>query len=226
MKKRLIALLFTGLLAATSLAHAAPAYVISEFQLTDADSVKPYRAQMPDTLKAHGGQFLARGGKAERKEGIAPMGGVVIIKFDSPEQAKNWYNSDAYQSIKPIRQRSGNTRSILVEGLDEQAGSISRNGTPHAYYIAEFEPTDSQGMRPYSEKVESLFAPYSGRYIVRGKSAEEVEGFGSQGRMVVIEFDSLQQAQNWYNSPEYAELRKIRWQSGNTRAMIVEGVAQ
>ena len=52
------------------------------------------------------------------------------------------------------------------------------------------------------------------------------EGFGAQGRLIMIQFDSLAQAHAWYNSPEYQALIPIRHRSGNTRTYIVEGLAQ
>lgn len=98
-------------------------------------------------------------------------------------------------------------------------------GTP-AYYMAEFQPTDREGIKPYSAQVESTFKPYSGRFIVRGGELDVKEGFGAQGRLVVIKFDSLKQAQDWYNSPEYQKIIPIRHRSGNSRTYIVDGLPE
>lgn len=95
-----------------------------------------------------------------------------------------------------------------------------------AYYVAEFQATDREAIKPYSEQVESTFAPYSGRYVVRGGEADVKEGFGVQGRLVMIKFDSVEQAQNWYRSPEYQALIPIRNRAGNTRTYIVEGLPE
>ncbi|NTZ05802.1 DUF1330 domain-containing protein [Burkholderia metallica] len=95
-----------------------------------------------------------------------------------------------------------------------------------AYYVAEFQATDPEGIKPYSAKAESTFKPFSGRYIVRGGELDVKEGFGAQGRLVVIKFDSLTQAQAWYNSPTYQAIIPIRHRSGNTRAYIVQGLAE
>lgn len=92
-----------------------------------------------------------------------------------------------------------------------------------AYYIAEFEPTDRESMKPYSAQVESTFKPYSGRFIVRGSELDVKEGFGAQGRLAVIKFDSLKQAQDWYNSVGYQNIIPIRHRSGNSRTYMVEG---
>jgi uncharacterized protein (DUF1330 family) len=97
------------------------------------------------------------------------------------------------------------------------------NAKPHAFYIAEFVVTDREGMKPYSAQVESTFAPFSGRYIVRGGKINGLEGDGPKGGMVVIEFDSREQAQAWYDSPAYRKLRPIRQKSAVSRVYIVDG---
>lgn len=95
-----------------------------------------------------------------------------------------------------------------------------------AYFVAEFQLTDPESIKPYSARVESTFKPYSGRFIVRGGDMDVKEGFGAQGRLIVIQFDSLAQANAWYNSPEYQAIIPIRHRSGNTRTYIVEGLAK
>jgi len=44
----------------------------------------------------------------------------VVIAFDSTEKALAWYNSPAYQAIKPIRQGSSTSRMFMAEGLPPQ----------------------------------------------------------------------------------------------------------
>ena len=45
-----------------------------------------------------------------------------------------------------------------------------------AIYVAEFEVTDMDGIKPYSAHVESTFAPFGGRFIVRGGRLVSQEG--------------------------------------------------
>jgi len=40
-----------------------------------------------------------------------------VIAFDSVEKAREWYDSPAYQKIKPIRQSAANSRIFIVEGV-------------------------------------------------------------------------------------------------------------
>lgn len=103
--------------------------------------------------------------------------------------------------------------------------SAQEKASPPAYYVAEFEITNPEGIKPYSAKVESTFKPYGGHFVVRGGKYHPLEGNAPKRKRVVIEFASIEKAMAWYNSPEYSDLRKIRQQSANTDVYVVEGVA-
>jgi uncharacterized protein (DUF1330 family) len=49
-----------------------------------------------------------------------PPRGIVVIAFDSTEKALAWYNSPAYEAIKPIRQGASVSRMFMAEGLPPQ----------------------------------------------------------------------------------------------------------
>jgi len=59
---------------------------------------------------------LAFYGAVETLEG-APANGVVILRFDTMDAAKAWYDSDAYQRARSIRQQAADYRVIFVEGV-------------------------------------------------------------------------------------------------------------
>jgi uncharacterized protein (DUF1330 family) len=122
----------------------------------------------------------------------------------------------------------------VIVGADVVIGALALKG-PHAqapsartlpaFYISEFEVTDSEGMKPYSARVASTFEPFGGRYIVRGGQITPLEGEAPQGRIVVIAFESMEKAQAWYDSPAYQELKPIRHKAATSRVFIVEGTA-
>jgi uncharacterized protein (DUF1330 family) len=96
---------------------------------------------------------------------------------------------------------------------------------PRAYYVAEFELTDPEGMRPYSAGVAATFEPFGGRYIVRGGRIAALEGSPPGSRTVIIEFPNPERAQAWYDSDAYRDLRPVRQRSGISRTYIIEGLA-
>ena len=92
-----------------------PAYVIAEVEVTDAAVFQEYVSKAVPTLAAVNGRILARS-KPHAKEGAIPAGDVVIVAFDSLEDAQRWYANSPYSDTIPIRQRSANTRLFIVEG--------------------------------------------------------------------------------------------------------------
>ena len=98
----------------------APGYVIAELEVNDPTTFQKYGAAVPSTLAPFNGKYLVRGGKVTPVEGDAPKGRVVVIAFDSAEQAVAWENSPAYEAIKPIRHSSAKTRAFIVEGVPPQ----------------------------------------------------------------------------------------------------------
>jgi uncharacterized protein (DUF1330 family) len=95
-----------------------------------------------------------------------------------------------------------------------------------AFYISEFEITDPEALKPYRERVDATFAPFSGRYVVHGGEIASLEGEAPKGRIVVIKFDSMEKAKAWYDSPAYQEIRPIRHRAAKSRVFIVEGTAE
>ena len=90
------------------------------------------------------------------------------------------------------------------------------------YVIGEIEVTDQKPYDEYRGQVLATIEKYGGRFLVRGGRAEAVEGAAPK-RMVVLEFPSLEQAQKWYRSPEYAPLIKLRQKASKGKLIIVEG---
>lgn len=116
--------------------------------------------------------------------------------------------------------------SVAVGSFGTQAIVAQTAGQTQrpAYYISEFELADPEGIKPHSEQVEATFAPFTGRYLVRGGDTASLEG-DQPKRIVMIAFDSMAQAQAWYDSPAYRAIRPIRLQSAKSRVYIVEGAA-
>ena len=93
-----------------------------------------------------------------------------------------------------------------------------------AYVVAQIEVTDADAFAKYGAKVPETIARYGGRYKVRGGASTAMEGEQPYPRVVVIEFDDVEAAKRWYNSPEYAPLIAMRQAASRGSLQIVEGV--
>ena len=93
-----------------------------------------------------------------------------------------------------------------------------------AYVIGDVAVTDPEGYEEYRPRVPATVEKYGGKYLVRGGAAETVEGSWIPQRLVVMEFPSMERAKEWYNSPEYAEIREIRFRNANSDVIFVDGM--
>jgi uncharacterized protein (DUF1330 family) len=97
--------------------------------------------------------------------------------------------------------------------------------TPPGYVIAEVEVTDPTTLKKYGDKAPQIVASFNGHYVVRGGNVQPLEGEPPKGFIVIIGFDSVQKAREWYDSPAYAAIRPFRQSSTKSRIFIVEGEA-
>ena len=94
------------------------AYVIVETDITDPEQYEHYKAASPAAIAAGGGRFLVRGGELAVLEGDWSPSRVVVLEFEDLEAAKRWYDSQAYQEAKKLREGAASFRMIAVQGAD------------------------------------------------------------------------------------------------------------
>jgi uncharacterized protein (DUF1330 family) len=92
-----------------------------------------------------------------------------------------------------------------------------------AYLISTIEIKDPAGYEEYRKLVGAPLAQYGGKFLVRGGQIEHMEGEWRPKRVVVVEFESLDKARAFHQSPEYAEAMKIRQRTSVSSVIIVQG---
>ena len=97
--------------------------------------------------------------------------------------------------------------------------------TPPGYLIAEAEITDPAALKNYGQKIAETLAPFNHHFVVRTSKIQALEGDPPKGRFVIIAFDSVEKAREWYDSPAYAAIRQVRQGAARSRVFIVEGIA-
>jgi uncharacterized protein (DUF1330 family) len=87
--------------------------IIVDLTPTDKERLSAYSALAAESLIAYSGEFIAKG-PIEALHGEAPYSTKVVIQFPDRESAENWYRSEAYQAIIPIRDQGMNSQFHLV----------------------------------------------------------------------------------------------------------------
>lgn len=93
------------------------AYVVVDISVNDPAGYEEYKKLAPPSISANGGRYLARGGRTEVLEGDWSPGRLVILQFDSIEQARQWLNSQEYSAARQLRHKTATTNMVVIEGL-------------------------------------------------------------------------------------------------------------
>jgi uncharacterized protein (DUF1330 family) len=92
-----------------------------------------------------------------------------------------------------------------------------------AYLLAEIDVTNPEGYKGYTATVGESIRKFGGKFLVRGGAVQALEGDWPERRRVIIEFPSLQAAQQWWDSPEYAGPKALRRANSDGRLILFEG---
>lgn len=79
--------------------------------------IEAYLRQVDATLAPYGGQFLVHGGQPEVLEGEW-TGDLVILSFPHRTAAQEWYASDAYRMIMPLRRRNAVGSVMIIDTVE------------------------------------------------------------------------------------------------------------
>jgi len=94
------------------------AYFIAQYVVNDPKLYREYQAAAAPTIQAAGGELVAFDSAAETIEGKPPGPHTVILKFESTEAAKAWYESSAYQAALPKRLAATQGFAILSQSMN------------------------------------------------------------------------------------------------------------
>ena len=106
---------------------------------------------------------------------------------------------------------------------DEQVPAAAEPVARKGYLLFRSEFADKEAIRPYGRAVVPVAARFGGRFIALADHPEAVEGKPDLRRVVILEFPSVEAARAFWNSPEYAEVKKLREGIGIVEALLFEG---
>ena len=91
-----------------------PALWIAHVSVNDAEAYGRYAELAGPAIAAHGGEFIARGGRFVQLEGKERPRNVVA-RFPSVEAAESCYHSDAYQEALSHARGASERELVIVE---------------------------------------------------------------------------------------------------------------
>jgi uncharacterized protein (DUF1330 family) len=82
---------------------------------------------------------------------------------------------------------------------------------------------DAQKRPPAYVVADKTTAEAGGRFLARGKPVS-LSGEPPRGRLVIVQFENMDQLQKWWNNPEWQAAHKKGEQYAKFRDMAIEGV--
>jgi uncharacterized protein (DUF1330 family) len=91
------------------------------------------------------------------------------------------------------------------------------------YMIIEITIKNRELYSRYVAQVPEVVDKYGGRYLIRGGKVTPLSGNWNPERVILIEFETVEQLQKCFESPEYLEIAPLREQSTISKSIVVEG---
>jgi uncharacterized protein (DUF1330 family) len=94
-----------------------------------------------------------------------------------------------------------------------------------AYMIVTAKVRDREAfIAGYGAAAAALIPKFGGEYLLRGPGAELLEGeFGDGASMVISKWPDREAARAFWNSPEYAEAKKLREGLADVQVLLIDG---
>jgi uncharacterized protein (DUF1330 family) len=95
-----------------------PIYLIIDIAVIDQGLYEEYVAQVPAVVEQYGGRYLVRGGE------VVPLAGgwhperIVVLEFESSDQAQEFLASPEHLALAPLGEKAIAVRSIIVPGYE------------------------------------------------------------------------------------------------------------
>lgn len=185
-----------------------------------------YREANLAYARAHGLDFIVRGGDFEHLEGIKRHRNVVL-EFPSFDAAIAQHEAADYRSIREMRASTAISDLAAVEGYDgpQPSPAPPPEGTPErprGYWMARVDVEDAERYKDYVAANAEPFAEYGAWFLVRGGRSRLLEGRG-RARYVVLAFRDVETAHACYFSPGYQRALAIRRATATSDLLIVSG---
>ena len=104
--------------------------------------------------------------------------------------------------------------------------ALHAQSKPPVYMIEDNTVSDPDGFaKEFAPLARDSVKAYGGRYLAGG-SGISIDGEPPRGRIVLVQWDSIDQLKKWRRSPEYTQARAVGEKYGSFRIIAVEGAPQ
>nr|WP_315242235.1 DUF1330 domain-containing protein [uncultured Flavobacterium sp.] len=195
-------------------------YLVMNYNVRDKVIYTKYTKAVNQLWAKYKGELIIYTSVSKPVEG-APGSVVAVVRFPTAADAEKCYNSSQYTALKKLRAAS--TEGSVLLAQSNMPAVISNNQTKHhGYMIANYEIKNQATFQKYMDAAGTLAPKYNGEVTIFDFNAKVLEG---KGKPVfgVAEFNSLKEAEKFYNSQEYTLARRFRITSTEGTVLLAQG---
>jgi len=123
---------------------------------------------------------------------------------------------------------------LFLSTLSIQAQTEKSKETisPKIFVVLDITVNDTIMYEQYRIKVEPIIKKYGGKYLVRSggmafdkdpdKKVIPGEGNWNPNRLIIVEWNSMEELQRFMNSQEYLKIAELRKKSATTKSLVVK----
>ena len=121
---------------------------------------------------------------------------------------------------------------LCTISIQAQTEKSKENLLPKIFVVLDITVNDTIKYEQYRIKVEPIIKKYGGKYLVRSggmafdkdqdKKVIPGEGNWNPNRLIILEWDTMEDVQKFINSAEYQKVAELRKKSASTKSVIVK----
>lgn len=93
------------------------------------------------------------------------------------------------------------------------------------YALLDIEILDQTAFDGFRDRAPTTVEAHGGKFLARGGATEVVKGGWTPHRVVLVEFDSMDRARSWRDSPERTAWREALDKCAKVTVTLIEGVS-
>lgn len=118
------------------------------------------------------------------------------------------------------------TAQAEADSRVEDSADLSEEMSAPAYMVVTGKDYDPETMVPYVKAIGPLYKKFGGSYIAVSRDFVALEGEHDYQSILISKWPSLEKAEQFWWSPEYEEIKKMRENNGVFNAVAFEGFTQ
>jgi uncharacterized protein (DUF1330 family) len=91
-----------------------------------------------------------------------------------------------------------------------------------AFLIVDIKVNGRSKFKEYAKAVQNTVEAFGRRYLCKWGVPKTLEGEWGANKIVVVEFATTEQAEEWWDSEEYRPLKALRREASTTRVLFVD----